>query len=591
MRTRLWYPGRGAALVTLCATYACAPVDAQAQQTDTAQPIDTPLTVSSEGTIELHVVDMPLANVLQMLNVHARRNIIATPSVKGAVTVDLYSATFEQALRAVLTANDCDYVVRDGFIYVYTADELAILRTAPAAIPHRVFWLNYVRASDIERLIQPLLSEEGKVATFPTASTGITGTNQPTGGDTLAGRDLVVVYDHPDRLARVAALIKETDVRPSQVLVEATILRARLSEDNALGVDFSLLGGVNLELMGASSNGVLDLTLGQLPTDRFNSFNSNATTDFLGNVPDGGLSIGIIKSHVALFIRALEEITDISVIANPKVLALNKQIGSLLVGRRDGYLTTTVTETQAIQKVEFLETGTQLTFRPFIGTDGYVRMELHPKDSIGGLTTAQLPFEQATEVTANVLVRDGHTILIGGLFREVSSDSRSQIPLLGNLPKVGALFRSRSNSLDREEVIILLTVHIIKDEADYARYSFEKLQDLERSRVGLRRGMMWYGRERMAQSHYRRAIEHFAIGRTERALWSVRMALQNQPRFLSAIKLREEIEQSREWDDEGSITWSFIQELIMQEQGTVTPVFDRPSHDREGESRDTNGSG
>ncbi len=69
------------------------------------------------------------------------------------------------------------------------------------------------------------------------------------------------------------------------------------------------------------------------------------------------------------------------------------------------------------------------------------------------------------------------------------------------------------------------------------------------------------------------------------------MALHNQPRFMSAIKLREEIEQSREWDDEGSITWSFIQELIMQEQGTVTPVFDRPSHDWEGVSRDTNGSG
>src|SRR5690606_22979737 len=96
--------------------------------------------------------------------------------------------------------------------------------------------------------------------------------------------------------------------------------------------------------------------------------------------------------------------------------------------------TTTVTQTSSIQNVEFLETGTQLRFRPYIGDDGYVRIEVHPEDSTGGLTAANLPFEQTTEVTTNIIVRDGHTILIGGLFREVTSASRSQVPLVGNVP-------------------------------------------------------------------------------------------------------------------------------------------------------------
>ncbi|MCH8146710.1 MAG: type II and III secretion system protein [Planctomycetes bacterium] len=354
-----------------------------------------------------------------------------------------------------------------------------------------------------------------------------------------------------------------------------------------MGVDFTLLGGVDLELMGANSNGILDLTLGTLPTDRLELFNSNVTSVFRGNVPDGGVSIGIMKDHVALFIRALEQITDTSVIANPKIIALNKQIGSILVGRRDGYITTTVTETQAIQTVEFLETGTQLTFRPFIGTDGYIRMELRPKDSIGGLTPEQLPFEQATEVTVNVLVKDGHTILIGGLFREVNSAARSQIPLLGNIPHLGTLFRSRNDAIEREEVIILLTVHIIKNDAEYARHSLEQLQNNERTRVGLRRGMMWHGRERMAQWHYQRALEYHAKGDDKHALWNTQMALINQPSFLSAIKLKEDIAQAREWDEDGSITRAFIWDLIMQEQGAVKPRLGRPSSPQEQSGVDT----
>jgi type IV pilus assembly protein PilQ len=574
-----------AAFGTLCAMGTSTPANAQQQDADTAPPVDTALSVSNDGAIELHVVDMPLATVLQMLNVHVRRNIITTPAVKGTVTLDLYNATFEQALRATLAANDCDYEVRDGFIYVYTADELAALRADAGPIPHHLFWLNYVSAADIERIIEPLLSEDGTIAKSPAARAGVTGKTQQTEGDALAGHDFIVVYDHADRLAKIAALIKETDVKPAQVLVEATILRARLNEENALGVDFTLLGGVDLELMGATSNGVLDLALGALPIDRYEQWNSNASTDFRANVPEGGLSIGIIKDHVALFIRALEQVTDTAVIANPKVIALNKQMGSLLVGRRDGYLTTTVTETQAVEKVEFLETGTQLVFRPFIGTDGYVRMELRPKDSIGGLTPEQLPYEQATEVTANVLVRDGHTILIGGLFREVNSASRSQIPVLGNLPYVGTLFRSRNDSLDREEVIILLTVHIIKDDASYARQSFEQLQDSERIRVGLRRGMMWHGRERMAQAHYREALEHYARGEHRQALWNVQMALLNQPRFLSAIKLKEDIVEAREWDDDGSVTRTFLQELIASEGAEALSPFDRPPYNRPGKER------
>src|SRR5690606_22423310 len=112
-----------------------------------------------------------------------------------------------------------------------------------------------------------------------------------------------------------------------------------------------------------------------------------------------------------------------------------------LVGREDGYLTTTTTDTTTVQTVQFLRTGTRLVFRPYIGDDGYIRLEVHPEDS-DGQVVAGLPSKTTTEVTTNVLVKDGHTVVIGGLFRESDSRTRSQVPGLGELPIVGALFRN-----------------------------------------------------------------------------------------------------------------------------------------------------
>jgi type IV pilus secretin PilQ/predicted competence protein len=538
---------------------------------------DTQLAVSDAGTVTLNVVDLPLTTVLRVLSLETNRNIVSTPSVSGTVTASLHNVTFEEALDAILLSNNAGYRAQGRFIYVYTQQELADIIAAENPPESRVFLLSYISAADLEPAITPLLSPVGALSVSVAPETGIASETEQAGGLSLTNQEYLVVRDRPGNLNAIAAMIRELDVRPRQVLIEATILSAELNEDNALGVDFALVGGVNLELLGATSRAIQDVTLGNLPTDRLEKFNASGITGFTSNVPDGGVRVGIIKDNVAVFIQALEQITDTVVIANPKVLALNKQKGQVLVGRRDGYLTTTVTETQAIQTVEYLETGTNLVFRPFIGNDGYIRMEVRPQDSIGGLTAANLPFEQTAEVTTNVMVQDGQTILIGGLFRETNSDTRSQIPLLGDLPVVGTLFKSRSDSVQRQEVIILLTVHIVKDLDAYAKQSWEQFQDLERVRVGARKGMMWHGRERRAQALYQTALEHYGVGEYDNALWCVRMALHSSPRFVPAIELQEEIRSRREWNDDGTIGRGFIHQAIMRAEGYQEPMFDRPA--------------
>ncbi|MCK4659095.1 MAG: hypothetical protein KAV82_06190 [Phycisphaerae bacterium] len=530
--------------------------------------------VSRTGTVEMHVADQPLAVVLEILSLQSRRNIIATPTVTGTVTAHLYGVTFEEALDAILVANQAGYRQVGSFIYVYTNEELAEIIAAETPPVTRVLPLYYISARDALAVVQPMLSEGGTAVGTPEPTTGLGSGAEDGGADSMAHQDYLVVRDLPDVLDNIEDILHQVDVRPQQVLVEATILGVSLNEENSLGVDFTVVGGVDLELLGSTSTAVTNLSMGQLPTDRLERFNSNITTDFGSMVPKGGMTIGVIKDHVGVFVRALESIGDTMVLANPKVLALNKQKAQVIVGRRDGYLTTTVTETQAIQTVEFLETGTQLIFRPFIGDDGFIRMELHPEDSVGTVANG-LPSEQTTEVTTNVMVRDGQTILIGGLFREVTADTRSQIPLLGNIPVLGAAFQGRSDTTERQEVIILLTVHLVKDQDAYARAGEKMRQDIERMRVGLRKHLMWGGRERLAQAYYRKSLEHFANGDSDKALWDVKMALYNYPRFISAVELKEEILGMRDWDDDGAAGRNFIYRIIMQERSIKPPDYDR----------------
>jgi type IV pilus assembly protein PilQ len=425
-------------------------------------------------------------------------------------------------------------------------------------------------------MVEPLCSKEGKITVTPESEIGIASNAEEAGGDALAGKDCLLVVDYPQNVEAITKVIAQIDVRPKQVLIEATILRAQLNENNALGIDFNLVGGVDFQALNSTSNGITNINVGNLPQAELQNTSFTGQTDFNTAIPDGGLTFGIIKNSVAVFIRALEQVTDVSVLANPKIPALNKQRGEVIVGRRDGYITTTITETVATQTVEFLETGTQLVFRPFIGNDGYVRMEVHPEDSTGGLTAANLPFEQTTEVTTNIIVRDGHTILLGGLFREVTTAGRDQLPLLGNIPIAGVLFRNTRDSTQREEVIILLTIHIIKDNDSVDLAGAEAEEDIERYRVGMRQGLQWYGRERLAQAHYRWALDHLAKGHMSKAMWDLDLAINNNPKFMAAIKLKEKLLDGHQWDDDSSSVRGFLMDLIMQEQGLISPIFGWP---------------
>jgi type IV pilus assembly protein PilQ len=549
----------GPAVVSPADPFAATPVEVNSGKSVT----DRDVTFDADnGTVEIHVNEAPLVEVLRMLSIQSERNIIASKEVRGTVTANLYGVTVREALDAILHANGYAYREKGNFIYVYTLKEIQEQERANRQTATEVIRLYYTPAANAVNMIKPVLSGDAQVSFTTPAQSGIQGGLSDLGGNSHAVEDIIVVNDYPENLERVRKIIKEVDRRPQQILIEATIIRAALSDDNALGVDFNILAGVDFSQMVFNTSGQgVNATPGTGTPDVGSVGTGN---NFTQNI-NGGLRVGFVSDNVSVFLSALEGVTDTNVLANPKVLALNKQRGEVIVGRKDGYYTTTVTESSTVQTVEFLETGTKLYFRPFIGDDGYIRMEIHPEDSSGGLTSANLPFKITTEVTSNVMIKDGHTIVIGGLFREASDTSRSQVPILGNIPYAGTLFRQQRDRTAREEIIILLTPHIIKNDSAYAALSAEQLRHAELLRVGVRQGMMFSGRERLAEGHYRAALDELAKPDAQqgKALWHLNCAINLNPKFTEALKLREELTGKQIVASDNSSIRRFVRDAIL----------------------------
>jgi type IV pilus assembly protein PilQ len=202
-------------------------------------------------------------------------------------------------------------------------------------------------------------------------------------------------------------------------------------------------------------------------------------------------------------------------------------------------------------------------------------MELHPEDSSGGLTGAGLPFKITTEMTSNIMVKDGHTVVIGGLFRESSNTARSQTPFLGNLPVAGALFRNQRDQSTREEIIILLTPHIIKDDEVFAQLSGEQAKRADQLRVGVRKGMMPWGRERLAESAYDKALAELnkPNPNNQKALWHLDCATNLNPTFIEAIELKQKVTGREVTTVDNSSIRSFVRDMVLADRpaGTAVP--------------------
>lgn len=399
-----------------------------------------------EGDDQLHinVQNSDIRKVLELISAETGMNILASKNVTGSVSASLANVDVNAALEAILKSTGFVSRREGKFVFIGTPSDLEEMNRTQDTLTSRVYRPNYVRAAELQQLVTPMLSPGvGRISVSTAAEVDIPADTTKTGGDTFAGSDVVIVRDYEMILRQVDQLVAEIDIQPRQVAIEAMILSVKLDDEYQFGVDLNLLRDQNHVRLVSGA-----------PLANLASMNLNGD----------GLRFGFLDASTGVFINALETIGETNVVAAPRVLCLNKQRAEILIGSQLGYVSTTVTENASTQSIEFLEVGTQLRIRPFIFTDGTMRLEVHPELSTGNVRVESgftLPDKEVTQVTTNVMCRDGSTVIIGGLIREDLTNNTSQIPFLGSIPYVGAAFRQKIESTTRHEIIVLITPRLV----------------------------------------------------------------------------------------------------------------------------------
>jgi type IV pilus secretin PilQ/predicted competence protein len=413
------------------------------------------------GPITLHLDDVEVRKALELVSRGSSLNILVSPRVTGRVTANLQGLTLDQALDAILRVSNLVAYKENGLLYVCAPGEIAQLHENGRSLSTRVYHLKYVRGADIESMITPFLSPEmGKIAVTPMSEVGIATDTGKAGGDSLAGIDVVLVQDYEAVLQTVDQIVAQLDRQPVQVLIEAVIMECVLDHTTNLGVNFSVLDGARDVVTLLGNGAEINASVGFDPAKVLTAggkFAGGPKGGFSGDTH--GLKFGFVDRDVTGFVRALERVGKTNILASPRILVLNKQRAELIIGDKIGYKTLTVTETASVEKVEFLNVGTQLRLRPFVADDGMIRMEIHPERSTGEVDNG-IPRTSTREVTTNVIVPDSCTIVIAGLMEDEEVVDQSGIPVLSRLRWVGPLFRQRIATKTKKELIVLLTPRI-----------------------------------------------------------------------------------------------------------------------------------
>lgn len=371
------------------------------------------------------------ASVDQVIGLIAQQhslNIVAAETVKGTVSVTLTDVNLDAALDAVLKVNGYMWVRQGDIILVTTvkSDNPALPSVQGRQL--RVFTLDYLAAADADKIVKGLLSPIGRSVIVESSPT-----------DKRRTRDQIIVEDLPEYIDRICESLAQTDLPPRQVLIEAYVLQVSLKDDLRHGVDLQNI------LMRVDNARVTLKTAGFA--------NPDASPAFF---------LGVDGTDLDVLVEAIKQTTDAKTLASPKVLVVNGQEARIQVGSQLGYFVTTTTQTSTMQQVDFLELGVVLRVTPQITESGEILMHVKPEISSGQVNAVTgLPEEDTTQVETTVMLPDGNGMIIGGLIKEIDTESQSKLPLIGDLWVVGRLFQRRTVHRERNEILIALVPRVV----------------------------------------------------------------------------------------------------------------------------------
>lgn len=408
--------------------------------------------------ISLDFQDVPVRQVLQIIAQINGFNLVTTDTVNGAVTLNLNNVPWDQALDMILNIRGLDKRIQGNILLIAPRDELNAQEAAELQAQQQVQKLvplsnkniavNYAKASDLATLLRSanggLLSSRGSVAVDERTNT-------------------LLLRDTNDSIAAIETLLTTLDVPVKQVRIESRMVTVRDNLDKQLGVQWGLTAQ-NGSFRTAGSAAANNATTIGGETDLSQRLNVSLPV----TSPAGRIGLQVAKlmdgTILDLELSALESENKGEIIASPRITVANQQEAYIEQGTEIPYVQAT---SSGATSVEFKKAVLSLKVTPHITPDNRIILDLTVTQDTRGETvttpTGPAVAIDTQEIKTQVLVQNGETVVLGGIFQQINTDDVAKVPVLGDMPIVGRLFKNEVNIEQKRELLIFVTPKIITD--------------------------------------------------------------------------------------------------------------------------------
>jgi type IV pilus assembly protein PilQ len=400
----------------------------------------------------IDVNEVPIGTVIRQLAEQVDVDLIMSPKVTGNVTVSLSRVSLEEALRCILDVHEAGIIVGENVIRVLPRNEMPQIAER---LVTQTFEITYADVAQVVKALEKFKSPQGSVSS-------------------IEGTSHIIVTDTESKVRDIANLLATIDKVTPQVLVEVRIYDITSKDNLDLGVDWYAGRRTNTDESGFPINDDIVVQHGgedtylKSSTDPSLSAAFSAGTNKTEDSTSAYLRFGLLNKYVdaEAMIRAEKENIDAKLLANPRILVIDNEEATFDIVTEYPYVERTITAGSTTETVKFKNVGVKLVVTPHVAGDDMLRLNISPEFGVVvsrvQVASSNVPVVDTRKVNTTALIKDGQAVVLGGLRKKETSKQINKVPVLGDVPILGRLFRFEGESTANTELVVFITPHIIK---------------------------------------------------------------------------------------------------------------------------------
>lgn len=400
----------------------------------------------SDETISVDFPDEEIRTILRNVADLYDLNLVIPDSLQGNTSIKLRNVTWDEVFDVILEPIGFTYVTDRSIIKIRSQEDLAA-----EPVDTRVFLINYAAAADLQDSVGILV-------------------DSAVGGRVQVDvrTNALVITERPSRMNRIQEIIERLDRPTEQVMIESKFIEVTNRDIANLGVNWSSLGGYGMQT--GPWNETQNRTVDDTTTNTIPTVNpASVLRSVAGSSTISSTVLSMDAFNVTL--SALETLDDVKLVSNPTVVTLNNTEALISIGERfpvPQYTYNDERGTYEVSGFEYEDIGINLNVTPQVNSAGFINLDIRPEVStrqgtvtFGGASGAEIPIIGSRRTESNITIKDGFTLAIGGLVENNIQNGVNKVPVLGDIPGIGNLFKSKTDSIDQRNLIIFITARTL----------------------------------------------------------------------------------------------------------------------------------